>query len=68
MWGILATFTFLTYQLIGGVSRPGPDLPCAGGELNAAGGAVEVVGVVYLAAEPQRFAIDDRAEEYQDRI
>ena len=52
-----------SYQFIGGVAGPGPDLPGAGGELDAARGAVEVVGVVHLATEPQRIAIDDGAEE-----
>ena len=55
-----------SYQFIGGVAGPGPDLPGAGGELDAARGAVEVVGVVHLAAEPQRIAIDDGAEEKEE--
>ena len=53
----------LAHQLIGGVSGPGLDLPGAGGQLDAARGAVEVVGVVRLAAEPQRLSVDDGAEE-----
>ena len=53
----------LAHQLIGGVSGPGLDLPGAGGQLDAARGAVEVVGVVRLAAEPQRLAVDDGAED-----
>ena len=51
------------YQLVGGVSWPGLDLPGAGGQLDAARGAVEVVGVVRLAAEPQRLSVNDGAEE-----
>ena len=53
----------LTNQLIGGVSGPGLDLPGAGGQFDAARGAVEMVGVVRLAAEPQGLSVDDGAEE-----
>ena len=56
----------VSYQFIGGVPGPGPDLPGAGGELTAARGAAEVVGVVRLTAEPQRIAVDVRAEECAD--
>jgi len=44
-------------ELLGGVAWPGPDLPGGAGELAAAALAVEVVGTVVLAPEPQRLAL-----------
>ena len=44
-------------ELLGGVARPGPDLPGGAGQLHAAALAVEVVGTVVLASEPQRFPL-----------
>jgi len=43
-------------ELLGRVARPGPHLPGGAGELGAAALAVEVVGTVVLAAEPERLA------------
>jgi len=40
-------------ELLGGVARPGPHLPGGAGQLAAAALAVEVVGTVVLAPEPQ---------------
>lgn len=48
-------------ELVGGVAWAGPDLPGRGGQLVSAGGAVVMVRVVHLTAEPQRIAVNDGA-------
>jgi len=51
---VVAPETVELVELLGGVARPGPHLPGGAGQLDAAALAVEVVGTVVLAAEPQR--------------
>jgi len=51
---VMAAETVELVELLGGVARPGPDLPGGAGQLGAAALAVEVVGTVVLAPEPQR--------------
>ena len=50
---VVAPQTVQLVQLLGGVARPGPHLPGGAGQLAAAALAVEVVGTVVLATEPQ---------------
>jgi hypothetical protein len=47
------------YHFICSESRPCLDLPGAWGELLSAAGTVEVVGVVHVAAEAERFLCVD---------
>jgi len=51
---VVAPETVELVELLGGVARPGPHLPSGAGQLDAAALAVEVIGTVVLAPEPQR--------------
>jgi len=56
---VMAAQAVQLVQLVGGVARPCPHLPGAGGQLLAAPGAVEVVWMVDLSTESQWLPIDN---------
>jgi len=56
---VMTPETVKLIELVGCVSRPGPYFPGAGGELLATPCTIEVVGVVNLSPESQRFSIND---------
>jgi len=56
---VMAAQAVQLVQLVGGVARPGPYLPGAGGQLLATPCAVEVVWMVDLSTESQRLPIDN---------
>jgi len=56
---VMAAQAVQLVQLVGGVARPGPYLPGAGGQLLATPRAVEVVWMVDLSTESQWLPIDN---------
>jgi len=57
---VMAAETVELVEFLGSVPRPGPHLPGRAGQLDAASGAVEVVGMVDLATESQRLLVNGR--------